>query len=128
MPSLVIRVPLEAPVEIVVEGADEGARRRAVDWATSWYPDLVWHVLALRRHDQAGWDFSDPEDAAQATFDHPRSRYIDKTVAWVAEHDDSEPHYLTWYLEKGLDERLKAAITTYLRACHPELLPGDLTV
>ncbi len=63
--------------------------------------------------------------AGQAEFSHPKSRHCGKTVAWIAEHDDSESeHYLTWYLRAGLDAGLKREITIFLRARHPELL-GD---
>lgn len=120
VPSLVIRVPLEASVEIIVEGVDEPDRRRAVDWAWSRHPDLVRHVLAIQRGQQRDWE-SHPELAGEVTIDHPASRHFGRSIAWVADNDDSEPHYLLWYLDKGLDERLKTAIETYLEHERPEL-------
>jgi hypothetical protein len=121
VPSVLLRIPLEGPVEIVVEGADEGEQRRAIDWAWNRYRDLMRHVLAIRRREQRHWA-THPELAGQVTIDHPASRHFGRTIEWVAEHDDSEPHYLLWYLDKGLDEHLRTAIETFLAHERPELL------
>jgi hypothetical protein len=78
--------------------------------------------VAIRRRAQRHWE-RHPELAGEVTIDHPASRHFGRTIAWVAENDDSEDeHWLSWYLRAGLDERLKEAIATYLEHERPELL------